>query len=223
MGGDVIKIYYSSRLSQKKVESISAVLADRLFGVYALFLIAAIALFFWVSQLENRHIAWIVWGILLLATFGMLFAARLLRITQEILRRIGYDEFSSKINSLLAIVDEYGKQKLITSQAIGISLLTKLLSVITVSFLSKSISINISISTLLWLVPIVFAVSMLPSLNGLGIREGTFVYFLGPIVGRENAFALSILWLAVFMISDVIGGLIYAFSNDFRRSLPKEK
>ena len=50
---------------------------------------------------------------------------------------------------------------------------------------------------------------MLPSINGLGVREGAYVLLLGGIVGKEKAFALSILWLAVVMSLSLLGGLIY--------------
>ncbi len=59
--------------------------------------------------------------------------------------------------------------------------------------------------------PIVTVASMLPSLNGLGIREGAYVYFLGGIVGHEQALAISLLWLALFLGVRLSGGLVYLF------------
>ena len=41
------------------------------------------------------------------------------------------------------------------------------------------------------LMPITSIVSMLPSINGLGIREGAIYFLFGPYVGYENALALG--------------------------------
>ena len=50
---------------------------------------------------------------------------------------------------------------------------------------------------------------MLPSLNGLGVREGAFVYFLKGDIGAGVAFAVSMLWLGVIILYSLIGGIMY--------------
>ncbi len=64
--------------------------------------------------------------------------------------------------------------------------------------------------------PIISAVSLLPSINGLGVREGSTVVLFAPIIGKENAFVVSILWFLILFIISVAGGLIYAFSPQFK-------
>jgi hypothetical protein len=64
--------------------------------------------------------------------------------------------------------------------------------------------------------PIISAVSLLPSINGLGVREGSTVLFFGPIIGKENAFVVSILWFLVLFVTSIAGGLIYALSPQFK-------
>ena len=61
---------------------------------------------------------------------------------------------------------------------------------------------------------------MIPSLNGLGIREGAYIYFLKKInVGSDQGLAFSICWLIILLITSVIGGIIYMF-GDFRKHKP---
>jgi uncharacterized membrane protein YbhN (UPF0104 family) len=52
---------------------------------------------------------------------------------------------------------------------------------------------------------------MIPvSLNGLGIREGAFVFFLAQVgVPEAQALSLALLWLAVLIASSLIGGLVW--------------
>ena len=64
--------------------------------------------------------------------------------------------------------------------------------------------------------PIISAMSLLPSINGLGVREGSTVMLFGPIIGKERAFVVSILLLLVLLVTSLAGGLIYAFSPQFK-------
>jgi uncharacterized protein (TIRG00374 family) len=60
-------------------------------------------------------------------------------------------------------------------------------------------------------IPLIQIVSLLPSLGGLGIREGAFVYFFKEFVQPEYALAISILYLAPMIFSSFFGGVIYMF------------
>jgi hypothetical protein len=68
-------------------------------------------------------------------------------------------------------------------------------------------------------VPIISTLSLLPSINGLGFREGSTVVMFGPMIGKENAFAVSILWLLVLLITSLVGGIIYGLSPQFKIKL----
>ena len=71
------------------------------------------------------------------------------------------------------------------------------------------------------LIPVVHLISMLPSLNGLGIREVAYVYFLKNHIGTETAAAVGILWLSLLIFLSLIGGLIYLFRHDYHIQFKK--
>jgi hypothetical protein len=64
--------------------------------------------------------------------------------------------------------------------------------------------------------PLISMISLLPSINGLGVREGSTVLFFGPLIGKENAFVVSILWLFTLFLTSIAGGIIYGLSPQFR-------
>ena len=68
---------------------------------------------------------------------------------------------------------------------------------------------NINFTKLFLIVPLVWTVSMLPSLNGLGVREGAFVYFLKGDLGADMAFTVSLLWLGIVIAFGIIGGVLH--------------
>jgi hypothetical protein len=58
--------------------------------------------------------------------------------------------------------------------------------------------------------PIIAVLCMLPiTMNGLGIREWGFVFFFNSDIGEVGAVSLSLLYLALFLLTGLIGGIVY--------------
>ena len=80
---------------------------------------------------------------------------------------------------------------------------------VSIGFLAEGMEIDISFATLLVLCPVLFLVTIVPvSLNGIGLREATFVVVLGGAgMSREDAFALGLAFFAVGVVTGALGGL----------------
>ena len=89
--------------------------------------------------------------------------------------------------------------------------------------IAKSLNINIPLSYYLVFYPLTtIAGFMIPSLNGLGVREGAYIYFLKKVsVSTDQGLAFSICWLIILLFTSVIGSLVYLF-GDFRKHKPLE-
>ena len=74
---------------------------------------------------------------------------------------------------------------------------------VSIYFLARGMDLDIGFATLLVLCPVLFLVTSCPlSLNGIGLREATFVVVLGGAgVAREDAFALGLAFFAVGVLS----------------------
>ena len=83
------------------------------------------------------------------------------------------------------------------------------LRAVSIGFLATGMGLDLSYATLLVLCPVLFLVTVVPaSLNGIGLREATFVVVLGGAgVSREDAFALGLAYFAVGVIVGAFGGL----------------
>lgn len=216
-GGDLLKIYYASQGSGRKVESITGVLADRFFGLFAIFLLASVALLLEKNIRNSDMLTAFTWGIL-----GLFLALAFLALNKNcsskmegIFERLFKGE--SRIKSFFEMVSQtiggVRKAKIFIPYILSLSLIIQFLAIGIMFLLSKSLSLNIALSVLVVIVPIIFVVSLFPSINGLGIREGAYVYFLGEIVGKGNAFALSLLFLSLTLLFSLIGGFFYIWVN----------
>ena len=211
-GGDLVKAYYAYKRAHRKLESFASVVADRIMGLFSLACMAVVGLLFlWKGEKLSIKIA--VGGFFLLGCFcvSILFSHRVARKLQFLfypLERMGLGERMRNIYRTLNILN---KKHSLLLKTLGLSFSIHLLAIFSAFLLVKGLFLKISIFRLFLVLPLVTTASMLPSLNGLGIREGAFIYFLGGIVGKAKAAAFSILWLGNLILLSFIGGIVYLF------------
>jgi uncharacterized membrane protein YbhN (UPF0104 family) len=88
------------------------------------------------------------------------------------------------------------------------------LSVVIISMII-GLAVNVSVPREYYFVfiPLVTVAGMVPiSLNGLGVREGAYVYFLAQAgVASPQALAFAVLWLILNTSLNALGGLGWVF------------
>ena len=60
-----------------------------------------------------------------------------------------------------------------------------------------------------------------PSVNGIGVREATFLFYLTEFTTPEKALALSLLTTFFLIFVGIIGGIIYAFKGGIGKDRDK--
>lgn len=216
IGGDLVKAYYLSHKTHDRIGSFASVLVDRLMGLLTMIFMASAALLFIQSSIISDDIRQILYGITAAALVVVLFVIN--------------KTFAKKLSGLLAFtkplavrfkdayytIHHYKHNKKLMAKSLGISVMSQLLFYSAFGIMALSLGSRISPVDALLRIPLISLMSMLPSLNGLGLREGATVVLFGPLIGKDSAFAVSILWILVLLLASVIGGLIYAFSPQFR-------
>jgi glycosyltransferase 2 family protein len=209
IGGDIAKAYYASKKTNNKVASYAAVLTDRLLGLIATLLVALVGLLFIGKSIDNKFVIWAVPFVFFLMVLMLFFLLKKnngpANVSSE--GKGIFNKIKEKSLKLYAAVNLYRNSPGILVKGIALSLLLQTLSIVSIYLLVLCIGGNMPLFRLFLIVPLVWAVSMLPSLNGLGVREGAFVYFLKGYIGPEKAFAISILWLGFIMMNSLIGGI----------------
>ncbi|MFT3878396.1 MAG: lysylphosphatidylglycerol synthase transmembrane domain-containing protein [Gemmatales bacterium] len=201
VGGDAVRGWMLARTKTQRWPAFGSVIADRVAGVTAMLMMACVATLapmgespWWVPVLP--------WGIL-----GCLF------LTMALLPRLA--GYSQKIQ---ALVDALGWSKGRWGTwwtAIGLSFIVQGLATLQVILLGFALDLTVPWYSYLVVVPLVTLLTMvLPSLNGIGVREGGMVLLLAPFgVTTEQALALSLGWFALSVGVGLIGGGFYLFSD----------
>jgi len=222
VGGDVVRGYSISRSTKSISRSFIPILLERGIGLFALISISLIAAS---SLLSYSKIIRGWGGLLSVGAFALLLLIFLLRkhfysFAVGLLKLIGFKEASGKVQGIRDILRQYRRSKRSISFAFLISLFIQILVILTNYFIALSMDIEIPLYSLCIYVPIINLISMVPiSLNGVGIREGAYVYFLGMAnVSKSSALSLSLVWLGVLLLCGIIGGIFWLAGEGGRRA-----
>jgi len=213
VGGDIVKAYYASKKTHNKIGSYAAVLADRLLGVVALLFITLTGIIFMGDKFKNDKIFWTIIGAsgIAIVVTGILLNKKAGTNNAGSAKPGIMAKIVANISKVRDAISLYRNSPKILTKALLISFLGQAGAIVSIYFFVLFLGGYVPLVKLFLIVPLVWAISMLPSLNGLGVREGAFVYFLKGDIGTDAAFAVSILWLGVIIVYSIIGGLLNLF------------
>ena len=203
IGGDVLKIHFISRGEPKKLKATYSLLADRLFGLAAMFLLGAGAVLIGHGILPHyfEHLLCVAGICIIALLLGLPMAYKLFGSI--------WPEFGKRLAVLLVF---WEKPKTLFA-ALSLSLVLQALGIGAVVLLAKDMGLSPPATFYFAAFPLVAILTILPiSFNGIGIREGGFIFFLGlKGISVEKALTLSLSFFAIQVVAGLIGGLVYAF------------
>lgn len=217
VGGDIVKAYYAHKQTNQTAKSFISVFMDRFIGLFSFICIATITLFL---SWENINIV-LRKIVLTFAFFGILgffiiLNSRVAKVILKALSKFKLWNIGERLSKAYRTVHEYRNKKRLLLLVMGISVISQSIYFSTIYLLARALGANLLLATVFLVMPIVSVVSMLPSLGGLGLREGAMVALFGPIIGNDSAFSVSILLLAILLIISLLGAVIYASASQFR-------
>lgn len=212
IGGDVGRVFYLARDGSKREErewggsTISAlisVIADRFIGLAVLVWIGAVALVLFSSY----PLPLVVRSLTIALAAGSLLGWLLLPLLNRFLQRWDFP----KGRNLLLGLETYTKNRQVILQTVALSLCVHFVQSWMQILLGRALDVEIPWSYSFILYPLVGVFSALPiSLNGIGLREGGYLYLLQRIeVSSEKAIAFGLLWFIIVVLDSLIGGVVF--------------
>ena len=213
VGGDMVKAYYIYKSSNGNVATFSAVVVDRLFGLVTMIGIGVTAIFLFDQALASPKILssvvilaamTVVLGVII---FNSKIVDTLCSLRVPFIPMVLLD----KLRNIYQAMHYYRDHKGLIIGCIFLTILGQVSFVFTNFMLAKSLAIDISLGFFFYFVPIILIMGIAPSINGIGVREATYLFYLTGFTTTDKALALS-LFTSFFMIFvGIIGGVIYAF------------
>ena len=211
--GEGMKAWRISNKSELKHQLYLSVFADRVAGFLALGCLVLISFLTQpVLHGDRLSILSLVISVAIVLVGVIIFFSRTLLeymyMIPEYLARFLPVFIASHVGILKGHLLEYHRHKKSTLIAIGIGAVAQLVWVLIVYLIVISFNIYASFFFIAWTFLIMSVVTFLPvSYAGLGVREGTFVYFFSLIgVSRELALSVSLVLFSFQILAALVGG-----------------
>lgn len=220
VGGDVAKAVYAYKHSGKKIESATSILLDRLLGFVALIIMAGIGLMCFSKEAGNAYIDYAVYGACGVLAFAIAFftSRRFARLFKGMAFLIPKEEWKIKLAEIYHAIYGYRHHQKPVLVAILLSFAGQAVFISTNYWLALSIGADINFWKFFILIPVIYIVSMAPSIGGLGVREAGVLYLFGRYLSPERALALTLLMDIVIYSFSIGSGIWYAFRGGLKRS-----
>ena len=218
IGGDAYRAYSLSRHDVRLSESAASVLMDRVLGVLAIAFVGAAA----VALNRTANVGGAIVLPLTIAGAGCavvgaaVFSDRAAALAQRLAGHLPGQRFRRAAVSLADAVRRYSNHHLELARVLLSSIAVQAIRVAQAYCLGRAIAIDLPLATYFLLIPIVLLVMLLPvTVNGLGTSQVAFEYFFSQVgVSSASAVALSILFVALGVVGNLPGSLLYVTDAD---------
>jgi glycosyltransferase 2 family protein len=212
VGGDVTRVYYLARDGEKNpgkgwavstIPAAASVFMDRALGMAVLVWLGAVGLALFPYYAVPSAIRSLTFALSLALIAGGLLV--------PLLRRILPDDGHPIVVKLRLAMRAYRDHWGVIPQAILLSLVLHLVQAWIHLLMGRALQINVPFSFCIILYPLVGTFAALPvSLNGLGLREGGYLFLLGLIgINAEKGIAFGLLLFLIVAVDSLIGGVLF--------------
>jgi len=211
VGGDVSRVYYlvkdeEAHAQGRAVTTVHAamsVLMDRGIGMVVLVWLGAAGLLLF----PDYAVAAAVRSVTLLLALGFLIAVLL----TPLLRRVLPEDGHQLVTKLRLALRSYRMHWRALGVAALLSVVVHLVQSWMHVIMGLALGLNLPFSYCIIVYPLVGTFAAIPiSVNGLGLREGGYVFLLAVIgIGTEKSVAFGILLFLVVALDSLLGGLLF--------------
>ncbi len=203
IGGDVFKIMFISRGKQKKMIATYSVMADRFCGLAAMLLMGAGAVLLSPDNMLPKRLEWLLY----IGAIGIIGLFIFLPLIYRLI-----DSSWPNISKRLTILLTIWRRPVTFFKLAALSVGLNFILITILIMLAEGVGINLPPAYYFAIFPLTAIVTILPiSFNGIGLREGAFVYLLSlQNVPLEKALPLSLCFFVIQCSGGLAGGIAYA-------------
>ena len=214
IGGDAVRVTKAARESREPHHVVSSVIVERATGFLCVSCIASVAMFAGYRNIPRNP--YVFWTVILMTPFflALAYAFTRRRIFGWLVSAGAWLSVNIKthMNNIYASLHDFkGRTKTLIRVILLGFVFQFIKAILPVYFISRALGMDTGFYYFLVFMPVITLLTMIPvSLNGIGIREGSFVFFFGMVgYTPEQALSVSLLAYAVLVIFGICGGVTY--------------
>jgi glycosyltransferase 2 family protein len=221
IGGDAVRAYSLSNHNVPIADSMASVVVDRMLGVLSVLLMALLGLALAHDLAASRAVVAAL-GFTALACLSaavLIFSSAADRLAERLLARLPWQRVRRVTASLFVSIRRYSTHHGALGNVLVSSVGVQVLRVIQAYFLGRSIGMQQPIVTYFAFIPLILLIMFLPvTANGIGTGQAAFLWLFSRVgTPRDEAFALSILFIALSIVGNLPGAAYYL------RGAPREQ
>ncbi len=193
--------------------SVASVLAERVFGMFALILVALVGLSLAPPGVPPTLARFAGFGMALAAIGSIaVMSPRPRRLLDRALEIVGLDSVRTRLKKVYVRLDTMREHPALLAWSMVAALFNTSFRILPAFLVALALSIQVSLPQLFVIVPIIVFAQQIPiSVGGLGVREVGWVALLGVIgVPASDAVVLSLLLVGVLLVASLPGAWLYA-------------
>jgi uncharacterized protein (TIRG00374 family) len=226
IGADVVRAFGLSQLNVAPGQAVASVLMDRLLGVVSILIMGVVGLMLAQTQdlasIRAIEVPLAITAVVSACAAAVVFSESAASLAEAIALRLPFAIARRLATDLTRATRAYGRHHAELANVLLGSVAVQVLRIIQAYCLGRALAIDLSVLAYFAFVPLILLVMLLPvSINGIGPSQVAFVWFFGRAgVADAQSFALSILFVALGIVGNLPGGLLYAFGA--RSNLPAQ-
>jgi len=214
VGGDVYRAYSLAKHGVSGAQAAASVAMDRLLGVLSLFLMAALGLPYAGSIAANPVIVWTMSITVVGCAAGALvvFSRRASELAHAVNARVPAPGLQRMSGRLIDAIGRYKHHRADLASVLALSVGVQGIRILQAWFLGLSLAIAAPPAAYFAFVPIILLIMLVPiTVYGLGTSQFAFDSLFALVgVPAASAFALSVLFVALGVVGNLPGGVLYA-------------
>lgn len=211
IGGDAVRAVELGRKTGDGAEAVASVLIDRLVGVVSLVVLALFAIAIGDNSGYRPEViaAEALFGLAAALILTLLFSSRLRGVVARTLEPRVQGKRLAVGQRFYEALHSYREHRGTLVVVCVLAMVVQIARIGVIWMLVQALDLPVDVGTVLITGPVVFAALVLPvSLNGIGVREAVFVYFLRDQTTTSEAVALGFAFFAVGTATALVGALV---------------
>jgi uncharacterized protein (TIRG00374 family) len=215
VGGDVSRVMYLKRVTNRPAEIAASIIMERLTGFLALIFLGVFSVIFNLSFVLQYPVAVNITMLIFLVLIIVYLLLRNGTLKKPFCKSRLLILLWGKINEVSEVLYSYRNHK-------KVLVLTFILSIMFISFgvfstylYFLAIAINVPILKLILIYTVVQLMGLLPiSINSIGITEGSYIILFGLIgINSVDALTVALLGRVLLMLLSLSGGVAFIFQS----------
>lgn len=212
VGGDAVRAYSVSKYGVSGAASVASVAMDRALGVVSILILGLVSLAIFSAPAPSG--VYVVLGLGGLASLGLALVIYWDAVAALATSVVGWlpgaatRRLAQKLlDAVRAYRHHHGVLGAVTAASVGV----QILRVVQCWCLGRALGIELELTSYFVTVPVILLIMLFPvTVSGLGTGQAAFLWTFGAAgVGRPEAFALSVLFIALGIVGNLPGGLLY--------------